>query len=511
MVAKLPLDSPLWGRLSACCSAENAAARLREVVAARGLGRAWNGLREEILHQGSVYGVSSAAIPHLVDLGPHLPAASRRELWIEIGFLVSAGADRFPSPPVAGLQEGLTAALGTAGGLAVRDFLADADSSPDDDCYFALACVVLAGHPVGRAMWEFPSAGSGCVRVACPECGAQSEVDGFADPLALPCPVPRFGVVAGDPGPWLDVAGAVERAGRDQVLGPGWDRFFGTARRVAVAGVPARASRSAVWCLVAAMVATRPASAPWARTLARLTGHVRCLDCGSVWAIADAMDDRAGAGPVIIADAGLPDGYVQDALFQVDQGDAAGDHGTGGFWPETVADRVTGFRPAPGRALAVARLSARLLWRAGEGAASALTLVAGQETAAIAVGGGAGVTLRNVVSGAEAGPQLAGPAGAVASVALPDGETVIAAAGVDGSLRWWDAAASEPLDGTAAGGAAPALSLAPVLMPAGPGSLRHRFLRPRGDTSLPDRRAPNEAGSRTQDMPRTAGTRALVS
>ena len=32
VAAKLPLDSPLWGRLSACYSAENAIARLREMV-----------------------------------------------------------------------------------------------------------------------------------------------------------------------------------------------------------------------------------------------------------------------------------------------------------------------------------------------------------------------------------------------------------------------------------------------------------------------------------------------
>ena len=74
VAAKLPLDSPLWGRLSACYSAENAIARLREIVATRQLSEAWSGLCDEMLHQGSVYGVSSAAIPHLIDVAPHLPA-----------------------------------------------------------------------------------------------------------------------------------------------------------------------------------------------------------------------------------------------------------------------------------------------------------------------------------------------------------------------------------------------------------------------------------------------------
>jgi hypothetical protein len=68
VVSKLPLDSPLWDRLSACYSTENAISRLREIVETRQLGGPWGELCDEILHQGSVYGVSSAAIPHLVYL-----------------------------------------------------------------------------------------------------------------------------------------------------------------------------------------------------------------------------------------------------------------------------------------------------------------------------------------------------------------------------------------------------------------------------------------------------------
>ena len=197
VVAKLPLDSPLWDRLSACYSKENAIARLREIVATRQLGEAWSNLRDEILHQGSVYGVSSAAIPHLVDVAPYLPTASKRDLWTEIGFLITAGADRFRSPPAPGLQEGLTAALGAAEALVVRDFPADAGSTPGESSYYALACVALAGHRVGRAMWQFLSARSGYVRVVCPECEAVCEVDGFADPLAPPCPPTAFGSAPG--------------------------------------------------------------------------------------------------------------------------------------------------------------------------------------------------------------------------------------------------------------------------------------------------------------------------
>ncbi len=71
-----------------------------------------------------------------------------------------------------------------------------------------------------------------------------------------------------------------------------------------------------------------------------------------------------------------------------------------------------------------------------------------------------------MASGSRTGPLLASPAVALASLTLPDGTAVIAAAGDDGSLRWWDAPACRPLDGAAAAGAAPVLSLAPVLMPA---------------------------------------------
>lgn len=485
MVDKLPLDSPLWGQLSACLSAENAVARLREIVATRQLDEAWQSLCDEILHQGSVYGVSSAAIPHLVGVAPYLPARSKRDLWIEIGFLVTSGADRFPSPPAPGLQEGLSAALRTAEALAVQDFLADADLPPGDSSYYALACIALAGHPVGRAMWQFLSAGNGYVDLACPGCGAEHEVDGFADPLAPPCPAPAFAPMPDAPMPdaampdapasgpaasaWQDVAAAVDRCGRGQVLGADWADFLDTGRQVAVAGVPQRASSSAVWCLVAAMVATSSDdAAPWARTLTRLAGHFRCPECDRVWTIADAINEDDDAEPVEVSgETGSPRPFVQSALFGADDESAAGQRFRGSVPADTIADGIAGFRPSPSRELRREQLAVRMLWRADGGAVDSLTRLAGQPAVVVAAGRD-GVALRDPASGSLAGPPLAGPATTVASLTLPDGGAVIAASGGDGGVRWWDGLTGRLLDAAATNGSARALSLAPVRMPASP-------------------------------------------
>ncbi|MBB4697746.1 hypothetical protein [Paractinoplanes abujensis] len=68
------------------------------------------------------------------------------------------------------------------------------------------------------------------------------------------------------PEPWLGIARAVGAVD----LGPGWSGFLDTARQVAAAGVPAHLPPDAVWCPVAAMVATSGGDAvPWARTPAR--------------------------------------------------------------------------------------------------------------------------------------------------------------------------------------------------------------------------------------------------
>ncbi|MER5334124.1 hypothetical protein [Micromonospora sp. NPDC002717] len=266
------------------------------------------------------------------------------------------------------------------------------------------------------------------------------------------------------------MADAIERAHHDQILGSGWTGFFETARRLAVAGVPLQVSPSAVWCLVAAMVATRSAeAAPWARTLARLAGHVRCLDCGVVWAIADVMSDANDAEPVDVADdAQSQYAGAQGVLFTVDRNDEVDEpQSCGGVSSATIADGVAGFPAPPDRELLRTQVAVRTMWRSDAGPVDALTLVAGRPSV-IAAAGSDAARLWDVVSGSPIGPPLDGPAVAVASVALPDGRAVIVVAGDGGTLRWWDASTGRPLDGPVAAGTAQIGSLAPILMPTDP-------------------------------------------
>ncbi|MEV4756252.1 WD40 repeat domain-containing protein [Micromonospora sp. NPDC049559] len=457
MVAKLPLDSPHWAELSACYSRERAVELLRQIVASGRLGEPWRELQDEILHQGTVYGTTSAALPHLVDLAAGLPPETLADFWVEVGFLVTAGAGDFPEPPpVPGLQEGLTEALRTAETLALRAFLAPPPASgaagpvPTADAagssYHALACVALAGHRTGGALWSFLSPTGGYVGVACPGCEQDHEVDGFADPLRPPVPFPPLpepvGAARDMPG-WADVAAAVEAARRAEVLGPGWDGLFRVAGAVATAGVPAGTPTPAVWCLVAAMVAVRGA-APWARTLARLAGHFRCGECDRTWPLGDLVGEDLDASPV---DANRLD-------------------------PATVADD-SGFRPAPvGPPATAPAPGVRPSWRAPRAAGpvdalAALTLPDGRHV--LAAAGPDGVLWRwDLADGTPLGEQPAGGIGPVSGlvpVPLPDGSVLLAGADGSGAPRWWDAATGRPLAAPATGDGVPVLSVAAVPMP----------------------------------------------
>src|SRR5262245_41434689 len=292
-------------------STSHALEALHEIVATRRLGEAWVRLRSAMANQGSVCG---AALPQLIRLAPSLTPNEQRELWIDVGFLVIAGAGNFDgNEPVPGMQETLTQSLQDAEPLALQAFLDAEELAPEVASYFALACVALAGHPLGDTLEEFLSPGEGYVTLRCTECDAGYEVDGFSDPLRAPCHPP--------PVPSLTPRARPEWARVPIDLLPGFDA---AARAVADAGLPAGAPMRAVWCLVAAMVAAKGAVS-WARTLLRLTGHFCCDECQSVLPIA-ALLSKWRKWPV--EDPGPPQGID----------------------PAAIADKA-GFKPAPGGTL----------------------------------------------------------------------------------------------------------------------------------------------------------------
>ncbi|KRR15916.1 hypothetical protein CQ14_29050 [Bradyrhizobium lablabi] len=334
----LPLDSPHWHDLTACWSAERAIELLRQIVSTGRLGEAWDQLHEEITHQGSVYGVTSAALPHLIRLAPSLTPVEQHNLWIEIGLLITAGADSFDGKePVPGMQETLTQSLRDAEPIALQAFLDSPSLDASDASYLALACVALSGHTVGRAIWEFLAPGDGYVRLKCSECDAdECDVDGFGDPVRPPCAPP--------PVPALTPRARPEWARVPTDLPPGFEGFSAVARAVADAGLPGQAPAAAVWCLVAAMVASK-GDLPWARTLLRLTGHFRCGTCGSVQPIATMLDHA----PVDSLGSSQPDTAAPPAMGSPEMADPD---------PATVADEA-GFKPAPGDSVSAVQITLR--------------------------------------------------------------------------------------------------------------------------------------------------------
>ncbi|MEV4517656.1 hypothetical protein AB0K00_52950 [Dactylosporangium sp. NPDC049525] len=441
------------------------------MVAARRLGDAWKALQDEILHQGSVYAVTSAAIPHLVDLAPHLSGDERRDLWTELGFLVAAGADEFPEPVPPGLQAALDAALRTAAAAAPRDFRPGGGA--EELSYFALACVALAGHPVGTALWKFPDRSAGYVPLTCPRCETEVELDGFGDPVMPPGPPPAYDAPPVPGTPWQRVADAIGEAERSAALGPGWDGFLRVARVVAAAGVPVDAPPPPVWALVAGMVAADPA---WARTLTRLTGHYRCPGCEEVvpvWAAygepsyvdddrdGDGDEDRDGDGDGDEVDDDEADDDEVDG-DESDESEVDGDESDEGeVDPATVATADGGFRPAPGFAPGRLDVTVERVWQAGGPAVTALAAGAPDR---VAVARGRSVHLVEPRTGASAAAlfDAAAPVTALAAAPLPDGSTAVAAAAGE-HLHWWDGTGSSAV---AAGG--PVLALAAVPMPAEP-------------------------------------------
>jgi hypothetical protein len=92
--------------------------------------------------------VTSPALPHLIRLAPSLTPDEQIDLWIEVGFLVTAGAGSFDGKePLPGMQETLTQSLQDTEPLALQAFLDAEKLVPYEASYLALACMALAGHP----------------------------------------------------------------------------------------------------------------------------------------------------------------------------------------------------------------------------------------------------------------------------------------------------------------------------------------------------------------------------
>jgi hypothetical protein len=458
VIVKLPLDSPHWAELDACYSRERAMTLLREIVASRQLGQAWERLREELQHQGSVYGMTSAALPYLVELAEELPADEASELLIDVAFYVAAGAAS-DLPPVPGMQESVAESLRVAERLALEFFLAGA-SSPSAADMLAQSCVVLSGHPGGAMLWEYVSPTVGYVTVVCPGCDTDDEVSGFADPHQPPCVAPRVPEVVvphEQESPWASIATAIDAAIADEILGPGWDDFLRVGRSVAAAGVPAATPMPAIWCLIAAMTAAR-GPAGTARSLARLAGHYRCAECDEVWWIAEMIGDGNGeeATPV--------DASVLD--------------------PATIAD-ATGFKPAPTRHRPLSRRDLRPRWHAAADPATTLTVFAvpGQRLA-IAAGAATGmVRLFDLDTGEPTGRPFRASHGPVqAMCAIPSGDSaVLVVADESGNLCWWNPISGLPLGETISGPGTPILSIAAIPMPQEPRSGVTDWLAPLWD------------------------------
>jgi hypothetical protein len=136
----LPLGSPVWKDLTACYDNVRAHDLLCGIVASGQLGEQWPELRDHLFHQGTIYDMTSAALPHLIRLAPSLSRDEQRELWVDIAFLAYSGAGSWRGhEPVPGMQQTLTDALGEAEVLALQAFLAD-DSELDAGVagYYAL-------------------------------------------------------------------------------------------------------------------------------------------------------------------------------------------------------------------------------------------------------------------------------------------------------------------------------------------------------------------------------------
>jgi hypothetical protein len=335
---RLPLDSPRWLKLTTDGTPRAEVPRLlRQIQEECKFGKAWERLvGGPILHQGTVYQSTYAALPHLVAVAAGQDPGTLARFWIDFGYVVEAfvytGQMPKPTPIPADLKAGVRAALRAAEPLAVRCFcarewgLAKTEVGVDTASYLALASLTLARHPVGALLRSFlhaPLPGEKFIKqqfvnALCLECEAELEFFHAGDGIieyqhhtggkVRPDPeqpepeapdVPDLVKAKRADHPWGPVADALARpAGQLRTLEhrtrvpAAWLKVYGAhvsvAAAVAAAGVPPAAPDRAVISLLGVMVALGGAF-DWAGRLLRLAGFMRCPECGAVQPFADGL------------------------------------------------------------------------------------------------------------------------------------------------------------------------------------------------------------------------------
>jgi hypothetical protein len=328
---RLPLDSPRWLKLTTDGSPRAEVPRLLRQIQEEGtFGEAWERLvGGPILHQGTVYQSTYAALPHLVAIAAEQDPRTLARFWTDAGFIVASfvytGLRPGPTPIPAALKEGVAAALRAAEPLAVRCFrarewgLEKTETGVETASYLALACLALARHPVGALIRTFlhaprpgqPFTKQQFVNAMCGECQAELEFFHAGDGI-IEYQFHRDGKVRPDPEqpepeapevpdltkakradhPWGPIADALARPARqlrtlehETRFPADWLKQFGAhvpvAAAVAAAGVPSAAADRAVLSLLGVLVALSGAF-DWAGRLLRLAGFMRCPECGAV-------------------------------------------------------------------------------------------------------------------------------------------------------------------------------------------------------------------------------------
>jgi len=195
LLARIPIDSPKWRTFTTDGTPiSRVVALLKEIQESREFGKAWEALYQgPILHQGTVYTSTYAALPHVVALAAELNPIGLADFWIGLGFIVAHFIYPNVLPQRTGIPDdlefGVRSAIRAAEPLAVQSFYATDWSQPsatygvNQASELALACLALSRHPVGHLLVRGPSAprpgkefiSQDFVSLTCLECEAELE------------------------------------------------------------------------------------------------------------------------------------------------------------------------------------------------------------------------------------------------------------------------------------------------------------------------------------------------